>query len=122
MKLRSTYTALGATSMLCAVGLALPGTAVAQGAAQPTTTTTTNCSIAPITVTSGNATGGNGGNGASGGNGTGGTSTARGGRAGNGGRGGNGGNGGHAYPVPSAAIEGYRSEGSRTGVGRTLTA
>jgi len=28
----------------------------------------------------------------------------------------------HAYPVPSAAIEGYRSEGSRTGVGRTLTA
>jgi len=29
---------------------------------------------------------------------------------------------GHAYPVPSAAIEGYRSEGSRTGVGRTLTA
>jgi len=31
-------------------------------------------------------------------------------------------NAAHAYPVPSAAIEGYRSEGSRTGVGRTLTA
>ena len=28
----------------------------------------------------------------------------------------------HAYPVPSAAIEGYRIEGSLTGVGRALTA